>query len=80
MYLKHRNNKTDYFIVDYDGNPLKNVNSMTYLLNNIFDKKISSSMLRHIYLSKYENINEEQKKDSKAMAHSIGTQAYYIRK
>lgn len=80
LYLKHRNNKTDYFIVDYEGNPLKNINSMTYLLNNIFGKKISSSMLRHIYLSKYQNINEEQKADSKAMAHTLATQAYYIRK
>lgn len=80
IYLKHRNNKTNFFIVDYDGNPLKNINSMTYLINSIFGKNISSSMLRHIYLSKYDLINQEQKEDAKAMAHTLNSQAYYIRK
>jgi hypothetical protein len=69
------------FLVKYNGEPLnKSVNTITYILNRIFKKKISSSMLRHIYLSnKYGDKLEEMKEDSKKMSHNIGTQQEYIK-
>jgi hypothetical protein len=69
------------FLVKFDGKPLnKSVNTITYILNRIFKKKISSSMLRHIYLSnKYGDKLEEMKEDSKKMSHNIETQKEYIK-
>lgn len=67
-------NKPVNFLVFFDGSPLKTVNSMTKILNNIFGKNIGSSMLRSIYLSsKYSNTVKEMKSDSKAMGHDINT-------
>ena len=59
-------------------------NGLTKLLTRIFtrdlDKKISSSMLRHIYLSeKYGKELEERKKDSHNMLHSLEQQKNYIK-
>jgi len=54
QYLKlHplRKDKNFYLLVDYDGEELKQVNSITRILNRIFDKKIGVSMLRNIYLT-----------------------------
>ena len=69
------------FLVYFDGKPLKSINSITRILNKIFNKKIGSSMLRHIFLSsKYGNILDEQKNDAIAMAHSTATQKDYIKK
>ena len=66
-------------LVDYEGKPLKSVNSITMILNKIFNKKIGASMLRHIYLTdKYGDNLQEMKKDSEAMAHSLGEQKNYI--
>jgi hypothetical protein len=80
LYLKHKDKSSNIFLLDSNGNPFKNVNSLTYILNKIFGKKIGSSMLRHIYLSgKYQDVSKEQKDDSKKMAHTIGTQSMYIR-
>lgn len=68
------------FLVNYEGVPLSNVNSLTYLLNGIFKKKIGCSMLRHLYLSnKYGDTINEQEKDAKMMAHSVGMQKDYIK-
>ncbi len=70
------------FLVEYDGTPVgKNLNGITRILNKIFHpKKVSSSMLRHIYLSsKYGDVLNEMKNDSKNMSHSIGTQKEYIK-
>lgn len=74
--------KTEFpFLVYYDGSPLDKVNSITRILNKVFDKKIGSSMLRHIFLSdKYGSVLEEQKEDADAMAHSVQTQKDYIKK
>jgi len=70
-----------HFLVYYDGKPFKTDNSITRILNKIFNKKIGSSMLRHIYLSgKYGNILKEQENDSKAMSHNLQTQKDYIKK
>ncbi len=69
------------FLVNFEGVPLSNVNSLTYLLNRIFKKKIGCSMLRHLYLSnKYGNTINEQEKDAKMMAHSVSMQKDYIKK
>ena len=76
------NNKTNEpFLVYYDGKPFSLVNSITRILNSIFDKNLGSSLIRHIYLSnKYQDVVEEQKKDAKAMAHSVSMQQDYVKK
>lgn len=86
-YLKHHpfyNTKLEKpipLLVHKDGSPLDKVNSMTRILNKIFDKNIGSSMLRHIILTdKYGNMVEEQKKDAIGMGHSVETQKEYIKK
>jgi len=46
----------------------------------VFDKKIGSSLLRHIYLTdKYGDKLKEQKKSAENMAHSLKTQKEYIK-
>lgn len=86
LYLKHHplnkgRIKMFPLLVKSDGTPLRNVNDITHRLNKIFGKKISSSMLRHIYLTdKYGDEAKERKKLSDKMAHSIGTQySHYIK-
>lgn len=82
LYLKHYPNKEIKeksiilpFLVDSEGNQLKNVNSITLLLNKIFKKKVGSSLLRSIYLSdKYGDTRKEQLKDAKEMANSVNVQ------
>jgi hypothetical protein len=69
------------FLVYYNGAKFDKVNSITRILNKIFGKAIGSSMLRHIFLSnKYGDIIEEQKKDAKAMGHSVEQQKDYVKK
>ena len=54
--------------------PLRDVNSITRILNNIFNKKIGVSMLRKIYLTdKYKEQKDEMINDSKMMGTSINT-------
>jgi len=81
LYLKHKDKSSNIFLLDSNGNPFKNVNSLTYILNKIFGKKIGSSMLRHIYLSgKYQDVSKELKSDSKMMSHSINTaMTHYVK-
>jgi hypothetical protein len=62
------------FLVYSDGKDLSSINSITRILNKIFNKKIGSSMLRHIYLtSKYGNTVKEMKNDADIMGHSVQT-------
>lgn len=70
------------FLVYHDGKPLSQINAITRVLNRIFGKAVGSSMLRSIYLtSKYGNIKEEMREDSKAMSHSVQTQQNnYVKK
>jgi integrase len=81
--LKHKKlSKTTNtpFLVYYNCKPFDKVNSITRILNKIFDKKIGSSMLRHIYLSnKYGDIQNQKTDDAKAMSHSVQTQNDYIK-
>lgn len=86
LYLKHHPHKLLLkkenipFLVHFNGKKVKE-NGITRILNKIFDKKIGSSMLRHIYLSsKYGDVLKEQKNDSKLMSHSMLTQKDYIKK
>jgi len=71
----------EYFLVYKNNAPLDKVNSITRILNKVFDKAIGSSMLRHIYLTgKYGEVLENQKKDASDMAHSEAMQKDYIKK
>lgn len=87
VYLKHHplnkgvKKPTEFkFLVNGDGSPLVAGNSITRALNKVFGKKVGSSLLRHIYLSsKYGEVDEQQKADSTAMAHSQNQQRDYIR-
>lgn len=68
-------------LVKEDGKPIPEANGITRILNGIFKpKKISSTALRHIYVSdKYGPVIEEKKKDADTMAHSTSQQSNYIK-
>jgi hypothetical protein len=69
------------FLVYYDGTEFNKTNSITRVLNKIFGKNLSSSLIRHIFLSdKYLDVMDDMKKDSIAMSHSTSMQADYIKK
>lgn len=76
-------NPTDYLLFDVNGNKLSS-SKLTHRLNSIFHKKLSTSGLRHLYLShKYPNMIEEQKSlenDLKKMGSSILQQNIYLKK
>ncbi len=79
-YLKYKKDGDGYLLVKFSGERLKSDNSITRRLNKIFGKNISSSMLRHIYLTdKYCKVNEEMKKDSEIMGHNLKMQKEYIK-
>lgn len=70
-----------YLLVKFNGDRLVSDNSLTRRLNKIFGKNISSSMLRHIYLSdKYKDVKEQMKDDAIKMSHSVSQQKDYIKK
>jgi hypothetical protein len=85
-YLKHhplaKVNKpkaTEFsFLVSHDGVPLTAGNSITRILNKIFNKKIGSSMLRHIFLSSKYDVKDMETTAS-AMGHSVAEQRNYLR-
>jgi len=61
-------NKSDYLLINSLGNPITQA-KITIWLNDIFGKNISTSILRHIYLSsKYKDVN--LKDDAKALGQS----------
>ena len=77
----NENDDGDWFLVYKNCKPLDKVNSITRILNKIFDKAIGSSMLRHIFLTdKYGDSLEKAEKDAKEMAHSSSMQKDYIKK
>jgi integrase len=82
MYLKHN---TLYkgvkgklpvpFLVSSKGEALGAANSITRILNKVFNKKLGSSMLRHIFLTdKYGDVKEDMAADAEAMGHSVDEQ------
>jgi integrase len=69
-------------IVNFKGQPYLNNNDMTRLMYRIFDKKIGSTMLRHIFLTdKYKNVMSDMKEDTEAMGTSVDVaENHYIKK
>tara|TARA_R110000868_G_scaffold106164_8_gene291283 strand:+ start:8630 stop:9562 length:933 start_codon:yes stop_codon:yes gene_type:complete len=69
-------------LVDYQGEPFTQNNSLTRMLYKIFGSKIGSSMLRKLFLTdKYADVMKEMKDDVAAMGTSTGTaQTNYIKK
>ena len=70
---KLKNKKYDFhFLVNSNGDPIDKSQSMTTILNKIFNKKIGSSMLRNMYLTnKYGAMMQEMKQDVKTMSTSV---------
>ena len=75
-------NKTGFFLINTKNEPLSE-NGLTKFLYKTFEstgKNISSTIIRHVYLSdKYKNVNDEKAKDAAAMLHSVGEQDNYIK-
>jgi hypothetical protein len=69
------------FLVKKNGVPMKLSSEITHRLNRIFGRKLSTSMLRNIYLtSKYSNVMTEMKNDATAMGTSTNVaQHNYIK-
>lgn len=83
LYIKLRGLKESNipFLVDYEENPIMESNALTKKLNNIFEKKVGSSMLRKMYLTnKYSKVMETMKEDAENMGTSVGVaQTNYIK-
>ena len=74
LYLKHKKTESNKLLVNVKGIPFKSSTDMTNRLNAIFNKKVSSSMLRKLFLtSKYGSIINELEEDTKNMGTSVGT-------
>lgn len=69
---------TDFLLSFNCTDPVTADNFITRILNKIFDKKIGCSMLRHIYLSGKQNVNE-MIADANAMGHSLSQQREYLK-
>ena len=75
-------NERDYMLYSSNGNKI-NPPQITRILNKVFEKKISTSMLRHIYLTDtYKDIPEINKMENlaKDMGHSVSTAMEYIKR
>lgn len=75
-------NTNDYMLYSTNGNKLTSP-QITRILNKVFEKNVSTSMLRHIYLTDtYKNIPALKKMGDLAsnMGHSISTAMEYIKK
>jgi len=71
--------ESDYIFNTFAGNQLSNT-ELTGILNSIFDKKISVSMLRHIYITdKLAPKINELKAVAGDMGHSVSQQALYVK-
>ena len=67
-------------LITREGEPIVAQNAITRALNRVFNKKVGSSMLRHIWLSdKYGGQISEMKEDASAMGHSLAEQKEYIK-
>ena len=76
-----RLNPSEYLLVGADGVSQCTTPRVSFILNSVFGKSISVSMLRHIYLTtKYgDNIPlSEMQEDARVMAHSVGMQQRYV--
>jgi hypothetical protein len=90
LYLKHHPllkgkkmpKKIDIpFLVYYDGTEFTADNCITRILNRVFHpKKVSSSMLRHIFITKeFGAENKKMEKVASEMGHTVSTQKAYIK-
>jgi len=71
----------DHLIFDTHDKPTNNV-KMAHRLNMLFGRKISTSMLRHIYASKRAEMLpaiREMQKDAEKMGHSLAQHIEYIK-
>ena len=75
-------NPTDYLLFDTKLNPLS-PSRLTLKLNDLFDRQISSSMIRHIFISEVVLKDApkilEREKIAQAMGHDIDTQSIYAK-
>jgi hypothetical protein len=73
-------NPHDYLLASYDGNKAS-VSRITLMLNKIFGKNVSTTMLRHIYISqnllKDAPTLKQMDDTAKAMGHSVMEQQMY---
>jgi hypothetical protein len=75
-------NTNDYMLYSTNGKKLSSP-QVTRILNKVFDKNVSSSMLRHIYLTnKYKDIPALSKMEqlSEDMGHSVKQAMEYIKR
>jgi hypothetical protein len=78
QYLKlhpHKKQRNYFLLVNYEGQPLEQVNDITRILNHIFKRKIGVSMLRNIYLTDKFQKPMEILTDT---AHNMGTSSNTI--
>ena len=70
----------EHFLISHKGTPYKTSKDITLILNNIFNKNISTSLIRHIYLSdKFKTFKDDLKTTSEAMGTDSKTALkYYI--
>ena len=73
LYLKFKPTDTNYFLCNFDGQPLPHVNSITLILNKIFGRKVACSMLRNIFLSEKFETLQPMLDELKDTANSMGT-------
>ena len=75
-------NVADYLLINSHKDNKITPTQLTSLLYDFFNKQVSVSMLRHIYLTnKYKNIDlVEMKNDAEAMGHSVQQQMEYVKK
>lgn len=72
MYIKTMGIKNGDVMFDMTRNAISQL--LTKQSQRLISKKISSTMMRKIYLSdKYSEVNEEKEKDSKIMMHDVNT-------
>ena len=75
-------NTNDYMIYSSNGHKIS-CPQITRILNKVFGKKISTSMLRHIYLTNvYKDVPQINKMENLAneMGHSVSTAMEYIKR
>ena len=79
-YLKYKKDGEGFLLVKFNGERLKQDNSITRALNKIFGKKVSSSLLRHIYITnRFKDVNKEMQDTALKMGHSVSQQKEYIK-
>lgn len=71
VYLKFKPKTNNFLLNHYDSSEFKHANEITRILNKIFGKKLSVSMMRNIYLSsKYTDVVNNLNNDTENMGTS----------